>query len=426
VISDVSKLAQSETPRGYVLAFSWTALAEDDRTLQAAHRIARAGNWPEFLAAARDFHVPQQNMVFADVDGNIGFIAAGRVPLRKPENDLKGLAPAPGWDARYDWAGWVPFEELPQAYNPASGQLWSANEKITPPGYRYQISSEWQPPFRANRIAEMLQATPKHSVASFARMQGDIVSLPMRAALPRLLETKPRSAEARQALDLLKGWDGSMAADRPQPLIAWAWWREFTRGLYGDELAGVFRGQWGPRAVFVANVLARNGDHERWCDDVRTPGVETCDDLLATSLDKALADLRVRYGSDPASWRWGRAHVARHEHRPFGRQPLLARWFDIRVPTPGDSYTVNAGRVDFDEEHPFVNRHAASLRAIYDFSDLQKSVFIHSGGQSGNILSPHYSAFTEAWAKGEYVPMVSARALLDAQPHRLLRLVPAQ
>ena len=426
VISDVSKLAQSETPRGYVLAFSWTALAEDDRTLQAAHRIARASNWSEFLAAARDFHVPQQNMVFADIDGNIGFIAAGRVPLRKPENDLKGLAPAPGWDARYDWAGWVPFEDLPQAYNPASGQLWSANEKITPPGYQYQISSEWQPPYRANRIAEMLQATPKHSVASFARMQSDTVSLPVRSALPRLLETKPRSEEARRALELLKGWDGTMAADRPQPLIAWAWWREFTRALYGDELGDVFRAQWGPRAVFVSNVLARTGDHERWCDDVRTPAVETCDDQLAISLDRALADLRMRYGSEPSSWRWGDAHIARHEHRPFGRQALLARWFDIRVPTPGDSYTVNAGRVDFDDERPFVNRHAASLRAIYDFSDLQKSVFIHSGGQSGNILSPHYSAFTGAWAKGEYVPMVSARALLDAQPHRRLRLVPAQ
>ena len=427
VISDVSRLAQAQTPRGYVLAFSWTALAEDDRTLQAAYRIARAGDWPQFLAAARDFHVPQQNMVFADVEGNIGFIAAGRVPVRKPENDLKGLAPAPGWDARYDWAGWVPFEELPQTYNPAGGRLWSANEKITPPGYAHLISSEWAPPFRADRIAELLQATPKHSVASFARMQSDVVSPPMRAALPRLLETKPRSAEARQALESLRRWDGTMSADRPEPVIAWAWWREFTRALYDDELGDVFRAQWGPRAVFVSNVLARNGDHERWCDDIRTAPVETCDELLATSLDKALADLRLRFGTDPSAWRWGGAHYARHEHRPFGRQPLLARWFDIRVPTPGDTYTVNAGRLDFfDEDRPFANRHAASLRAIYDLSDPQKSVFIHSGGQSGNVLSPHYSAFTQAWAKGEYVPMISARAVLDAQPHRLLRLVPAR
>ena len=427
VISDVSRLAQSEAPRGYVLAFSWTALAEDDRTLQAAHRIARANDWSQFLAAARDFHVPQQNMVFADIDGNIGFIAAGRVPLRKPENDLKGLAPAPGWDARYDWAGWVPFDELPQAYNPASGRLWTANEKITPPGYAHLISSEWAPPFRANRIAELLLATPKHSVASFARIQADVVSLPMRAALPRLLETKPRSEEARKALESLRGWDGTMAADRPEPVIAWAWWRELTRALYSDELGGVFRAQWSPRAVFVSHVLARSGDHERWCDDTRTPGVETCDDLLAISLDQALKDLRERFGNDMTAWRWGAAHYARHEHRPFGRQPLLAPWFDIRVPTPGDGYTVNAGRLDFfDEQRPFANRHAASLRAIYDLADLEKSVFIHSGGQSGNVLSPHYSSFTKAWAKGEYVPMVSARAVLDAQSHRRLRLVPAR
>jgi penicillin amidase len=251
--------------------------------------------------------------------------------------------------------------------------------------------------------------------------------LPLRDALPRLLEPQPRSDDARRALESLRRWDGTMAGDRPEPLIAWAWWREFTRALYGDELGDVFRAQWGPRAVFVSNVLARNGDHERWCDDTRTPAVETCDDLLATSLDKALADLRQRYGSDASAWRWDRAHFARHEHRPFGRQPLLARWFDIRVPTPGDAYTVNAGRLDFfDDDRPFSNRHAASLRAIYDLSDPQKSVFIHSGGQSGNVLSTHYSAFSEAWAKGEYVPMVSNRAVLDAQPHRLLRLVPAR
>jgi penicillin amidase len=179
--------------------------------------------------------------------------------------------------------------------------------------------------------------------------------------------------------------------------------------------------------VFVANVLARSGDHERWCDNVRTAAVETCDELLAASLEAALAELRRRYGEDASQWRWGDAHYARHEHRPFGRQPLLARWFDIVVPTPGDTYTVNVGRQDFvDEERPFANRHAASLRAIYDLANPQQSLFIHSGGQSGNVLSQHYRAFAEAWANGEYVPMLSERSMLDRQPHSLLRLVPAR
>ncbi|MGH8706021.1 MAG: penicillin acylase family protein, partial [Burkholderiales bacterium] len=203
VISDVLRPAQELAPRGHVIAFGWTALAEDDRTVQAALKIARARDWDGFLEALRDFHSPPQNIVYADADGNIGFIAAGRVPVRRPENDLKGLAPAPGWLAKYDWDGYIPFEELPRTYNPSSGAIHTANHKITPPGYPHFISAEWQPPYRAERIRELLDALPKHSLSSFARIQGDIVSLAVREALPRLAATRPRGEEARRALALL-------------------------------------------------------------------------------------------------------------------------------------------------------------------------------------------------------------------------------
>lgn len=423
VISDVSRLVQDQVPRGHVVAFAWTALAEDDLTLQAALKFARARDWNGFLEAARDFHSPQQNMVYADRAGNIGFVAAGRVPVRKPDNDLKGLAPAPGWLAKYDWAGYIPFDELPRAYNPAEGVLLTANHKITPPGYARHISSEWQPPYRADRIRSLLQAAPKHDVPSFARIQADAVSLAARELLPRLLDTRPRSEEARRALDLLRKWDGTMAVDRPEPLIAWGWWRELARSLYADELGAAFAGNWLARAPFVASVLA--GEAAAWCDKVGTPAVETCEEALAESLEAALADLRRRYGADMAAWRWGTAHAARSEHRPFGRQPLLARLFDINVPSPGDAYTVNVGRNNLnDEVRPFANRHAASLRAVYDLADLEKSLFIHSGGQSGNVLSEHYAAFSEAWARNEYIPMVADRKAIEAAPHQLLRLAP--
>lgn len=429
VISDVSRAAQDATPRGHVIAFSWTALAEDDRSMQAALKFARAREWDGFLAGARDFHSPQQNIVYADIEGNIGFIAAGRVPHRRPGNDLKGMAPAPGWLARYDWAGTIPFEELPRSFNPPSGALVTANHRITPPGYPHFISSSWEPPFRANRIRQLLDATPKHDVASFARIQADVTSLAMRELLPKLLATRPRSEQARKALELLRKWDGSMASARAEPLIAWAWWRELARAIYADELGEAFRQNWLARAVFLANVLSGEPGPARWCDDVRTPALETCEEqlALALALEAALADLGKRYGADRSRWRWGEAHVARHEHRPFGRQPLLAKLFDIRVPSPGDAYTVNAGRNNFnDEAEPFANRHSASLRAIYDLSNLENSLYIHSGGQSGNILSEHYRAFTEAWAKNEYIPMRAARKTLEAEPHQLLRLVPAR
>jgi len=427
VISDVSRVAQDQAPRGHVIAFSWTALAEDDRSMQAALKFARAREWDGFLAAARDFHSPQQNIVYADIEGNIGFVAAGRVPHRRPGNDLKGMAPAPGWLAKYDWAGTIPFEQLPRSFNPASGAIVTANHRITPPGYPHFISSDWQPPYRADRIQQLLDATPKHSAQSFARIQADVVSLAMRELLPKLLAARPRSEEARKALALLAQWDGAMAPERAEPLIAWAWWRELARAIYSDELGDAFRANWLARAVFLGNVLSGDASHARWCDDLRTPATETCEEILALSLDAALADLAKRYGSDQTRWRWGEAHLARHEHRPFGRQPLLAKLFDITVPSPGDAYTVNVGRSNFnDEVQPFANRHAASLRAIYDLSDLEKSLYIHSGGQSGNILSDHYDAFSKAWAKNEYIPMRAKRKTLEAEPHQLLRLVPAK
>jgi penicillin amidase len=427
VISDVSKAAQDESPRGHVIAFSWTALAEDDRTMQASLGMGRARAWDGFLAAARNFQSPQQNIVYADIEGNIGFVAAGRVPHRKATNDLKGMAPAPGWLAKYDWAGDIPFEQLPRSYNPPSGAIVTANHRITPPGYPHFLSSDWQPPYRADRIQQLLDATPKHNAQSFARMQADVVSLAMRELLPKLLATRPRSEEARKALALLAKWDGAMAADRIEPLIAWAWWRELSRAIYADELGEAFRTNWLSRAVFIGNVLSGDAGLASWCDNTRTPATETCEEVLALSLDAGLADLVKRYGSDQSKWRWGDAHQARHEHRPLGRQPLLARLFDITVPSPGDAYTVNVGRNNLnDEAQPFANRHAASLRAIYDLSDLEKSLYIHSGGQSGNIISDHYKAFSEAWAKNEYIPMRAERKTLDAEPHQLLKLVPAR
>jgi penicillin amidase len=425
VISDVSRAAQEAAPRGHVVALQWTALREDDLTLQSAVKLAQADDWAGFLHALRDFHTPQQNLVYADAKGNIGFVAAGRVPVRKPENDLKGLAPAPGWLAKYDWAGFIPFAELPHAYNPASGQVVTANHRVTPPGYAHFITAEWQPPYRAQRIAELLRALPSHSIGSFARIQGDVVSLPVRELLPRLLETKPASEEARRALRLLGGWDGSMAMERPEPLIAWAWWRELTRAIYADELGEAFRANWLARAQFVTAVLTDREGQGRWCDDVRTPPQERCDALLTAALEAALADLRRRYGDDMPSWRWGTAHPARHAHRPFGRVPSLARWFDIAVPSAGDAYTVNVGRNRLaDEAQPYANTHAASLRAIYDLADLDSSLYIHSGGQSGNVLSPHYRSFAEAWARGDYAPMVIDRAKIEAAGVKRLVLKP--
>ena len=415
VISDVSRAAVDAAPRGYALALAWTALAEDDLTMQAGLKLSQTRDWPAFLAAARELHSPPQSVSYADVDGNIGFIAAGRVPLRKPTNDLHGLAPAPGWDERYDWSGYIPFEALPRAFNPPAGSVVLANHKIVPPRYRHHITYEWQPPFRARRIADLLSKNEKHDLSTFKRMQADTVSLAVRELLPRFTAANPD----HEVVKKLAAWDANMAADRAEPLIMAAWWREFARTLYADELGDAFRPNWAARAVFTGNVLSAQ---PHWCDNVRTPQAESCERLLVDSLETALEDLKARYGSD---WKWGEAHVARHRHRPFTREPWLARLFDISVPSAGDAYTVNAGAMDFHSDaEPFANRHASSLRQIVDLADLQASVFIHSAGQSGHPLSAHYRDFAPAWARGEYVPMVTERSLVEAGGVQRLVLVP--
>lgn len=415
----------------YVISFAWTALRPDDLTLQAGMKIDRARNWQEFLDATKDFGAPQQNMVYADVDGNIGFVAPARVPIRKPDNDLKGLAPAPGWDARYDWAGFIPFDQLPRQYNPASGRVVTANQKIVGSDYPYFLTSEWTLPYRADRINALLDARPKQSVESFAGIQKDTVSLAARELLPLVRRLAPRSDRQKAALDTLLGWNGDMGENRPEPLIFNAWMRETSRRIFADELGdALMKDYWEQRNVHqvMVNVLKNKDGQARWCADVtkgKAGARQSCDDVLSAALDAALDELEQRYGKDMSTWRWGNAHVALSAHRPFDKVGLLASFFDIRVPTSGDNYTVNVGRYDLsDEKEPFVSRHAASLRAIYDLSNLENSRFIQSTGESGNVFSPLYRNFVQRWADVRYIPMETRRAEVEKDRIGLLTLKP--
>ncbi|OWW21374.1 penicillin acylase family protein [Noviherbaspirillum denitrificans] len=415
----------------YVVSFAWTALRPDDLTLQAGLKFTQAQNWEQFLDGARDFGSPQQSMVYADVDGNIGFVAPARVPVRKPENDLKGLAPAPGWDARYDWAGFIPFEELPRKFNPAPSRIMTANHKIVDADYPHFLTSEWTLPYRARRIDALLDAKERHSLDSFAAIQKDHVSLAAQEILPVLRTTVPRSERAKAALQSLAGWNGEMDANRAEPLIFTAWMRMASKQIFLDELGeALMKDYWEQRNVHrpMVNVLTNKDGQGRWCNDVTVAvknGRQGCGDVLAASLDAALADLEQRYGPDMAKWRWGEAHAAHSEHRPFSKVDLLAKYFDLRIPTPGDTFTVNVGRHNLrDEKAPFTNHHAASLRALYDLSNLENSRFIHSTGQSGNVLSPHYRDFMQRWAEVRYLPMKTRREDVEKEKLGVLTLQP--
>jgi len=426
VISDHLPAAAEAAGVSHVLSFAWTALRPDDRTASAGLMLARAGNWAEFLAAAELFHAPQQNVVYADIDGNIGFIAPARVPLRRADNDIKGMMPAPGWDARYDWQGFIPFNELPRAFNPANGRIVTANHKIVPDSYPHHISVEWAEPYRARRIEQLLAARPTHSLQSFMDLQADTRSLMVDEMLPLLVAAPPVNERAARAIAMIKAWDGNMAGNRPEPLIVKAWLRELGPLIYRDELGpDLFAAARGERPLFVLNVLRDVDGQSRWCDDATTGAKSPCAALIARALDQALTDLERRYGADAANWKWDEAHAAVGEHRPFSRVKLLQPLFEVRVPTPGDTYSVNVGRHDNrNEAEPFANRHAAALRAIYDFADLDRSLWMHSTGQSGNRLSPFYGNLAKRWAKVEYLPMSMRRADAEAGQTGTLVLQP--
>jgi penicillin amidase len=392
----------------YAIAMRWTALDPDPGTVDASIGFNTATSVAGFIAAAAGYVAPMQNMVVADRDGHIGYVAAGRVPLRKPENDLKGQVPSPGWDARYDWDGWIEPTATPREVDPPRGWIATANQRIHAPDYPHYITNEWAPPYRYQRIEQLLAATPRHDMESLRRMQSDGVSLATRRLLPFLKNAKSDHPLAAAAQRELAAFDGTMAADKAAPLIFWAWARQLAQGLFADEIGPVLWERAGRSfREAMENVLERNDAW--WCDDKTTPAVETCQQQVNAAYTRALDELQQLQGADVAAWQWGRAHVARSEHRPFSRIKALAHWFELRTPVGGDTYTINVSRVnlrpDVTTGETYLDEHGPSLRALYDLGDPSQSRFMHSTGQSGIVFSPLYRSFVGRWRNVEYVPV---------------------
>jgi penicillin G amidase len=429
VISGTSKAAEGLIPAGYVISLGWTGLLDGDTTAAANRAQQFAHDWPSFLEAVKLFTTPQQSMVFADVAGNIGMIAAARVPIRKAANKLHGLAPSPGWNADYDWDGFIPVDELPKTYNPAQQSIATANNKIVADDYKPILAHEWAAPFRVNRINELIVATPKHSMASMQALQGDTHSGYAKQMLPLLLVPEPKSPRAAAARQLLKSWDANARAQDAAPLIFAQWMRELTKRIYADELGtDLFDRAWDQRAIFMFNTLSNSTNAQgAWCDNITTSQKETCANQIADALDEAVAQLQVQYGVDINKWAWGDAHVALSEHRPFAQFGALFEYFNIRRAVPGDSFTVNVGGYRIaNKTAPFAANHAASMRAIYDFSDLENSVFMHSTGQSGNRFSPYYDSLADRWAANEMLRIPTAREKVQTSQIGSIKLLPSQ
>ncbi len=378
VVSDFS----DALPEGW--AVESPAFRDDDRTAEALGGVNRAQNWPEFIAALRNFHSPQQNIVYADRTGRIGIVTPGRVPDRRGGFDVS---------EKTTWSRLIPFDRLPHRAAPLSGRIVNANNRLVDETYRYYLGREWEAPYRAIRIHELLNAQADH-----ATVQNDTVSLSARELLPHLLAAVPDMR--------LRAWDGDMDRHRPEPLIYMAWMREAMRAVFADELGPLFDDWWAYRPLVLRRALL---DRPAWCDDIRTKPKETCKDRLALAHRRAVAFLQNRYGSETPPW--GEAHRARFSHPVAGRIPLLGSLLNRETATSGGPTTVNRGGSRFrDEGDPFRHGHGAGYRAIYDLEDLDRSRFIQAVGQSGNPFSPHYDDLVELWRDGAYITLDPARA----------------
>ena len=410
--------------RGYVISLKAPWLREDDTTSDAFYLLNRARNWQDFRAALKYWQAPLQNVIYADVDGNIGYQVPGRVPIRKKGT---GWLPAPGWSDDYAWTGFIPFDKLPRLYNPAGRYIVNANNRIVGKDYPYFLSHGWGGYFRARRIVDLIEITGKHTPASFAKIQGDHLSLAARTLAPMIVRALARHTAARRAKALLRGWDFRMGRSKAEPLIFMAWVRAFGRILIaGGRPSGTPPPRGAPRALGIGVVVRLMKTNSPLCDLASTPAKETCAAIAGRALDAALTVLTDRYGEDVAAWRWGAAHRAHMSHRTFTFFPVLRDMFDLKIAADGGQQTVNKAQAPISgKPGNFDARSGPGIRAIFTFDDLSKSQFIIATGQSGNPYSPWYGSQLGQWANIKYIQFRPDRKSLEARNSGVLTLQPA-
>jgi penicillin G amidase len=390
--------------------------------------VNAAQNWDEFQRAFANLDAPGQNVVYADVDGNIGYHTTGKVPIRAAGD---GSLPVGGADNAHEWVSYIPFEKLPSIYNPPSGIIGTANGRIAPDGYPNSISMEWEAPWRTARIYHVLESGRQFSAADMFALQTDIQSEAILFAAERLVyavdhSSKP-SARAKQAADLMRSWDGRMLATSAAPTIAENAIGELRRLLLEPKLgmapsesrkdadSELYLGteknavdwktySWLQRSVWMENILLHRP--KRWLPD-KYPNY---DELLTAAVEAAVNHPQAP--QDLASWRWGAFNAVEIQHPILGKIPIVRRWSGPGVQEQsGSGYTVKA----------VTRHHGPSERFTANLADLDQSTLNVVTGQGGNFLSPYYMDQWKAWYEGTTFTLpFTAKAVEAARAHRLV------
>jgi penicillin amidase len=417
----ITELIPGETRK---IALRWTL--QDGEGL-VFFDVDTARNWEEFRKAFSAFYAPGQNVMYADVDGHIGYQATGRVPIRALGD---GSLPVNGSDDAHEWKSWIPFDEMPHVYDPPSGILATANGRIAPDGYKYSISTEWDAPWRTDRIYRVLESGKKFAPADMLSLQMDISSTYDRFCADKFVSAIDHAANAsdraKRAAEILRDWDGRMSADSAAPTIETKARQELVRLLLEPRLGAASDGpnravlswksyRWGMSSVWLENVLTRQP--VRWLP----PGYSDYGSLLTAAVEtvvKQSGSNSVDVGksssgapSDLNRWNWGKNYSLEIRHLVLSQVPLVGRFSGTGLhPLSGSGYTVKA----------VSNVHGASERATWDFSDFDKSTLNLVTGESGIFLSPYYMDQWTAWYGGStFVFPFSSSAVKQHRAHEM-------
>ncbi|RAY10632.1 penicillin acylase family protein [Actinomadura craniellae] len=411
LISDVMDDART-AGRGAAVALRWTAL-DPGRTADAIVKLNTARDWTSFREAAKSFEVPAQNLVYADVDGNIGYQAPGRIPVRRKGD---GTWPVPGWTGEHEWTGDVPFDELPTAYNPAAGYIVTANNAAAGPKAR-QLTKDWAYGYRAARIDELLKGPAKLDLAAMSRIQSDTRNGFAPVLVPHLRRV------GGSGTDLLAGWDFTQPAGSAPAAYYNAVWRRLLLATFNDELPDGARPDGNDRWFEVVRALL-DRPADPWWDDVRTPGVkETRDDMLRRAVREGYAEVRDRLGDDPGEWRWGDLHTLKLSNDTFGSSGIApVEWLFNRGPLRVGGGFAIVDATAWDAQSGYEVTAVPSMRMVVDLADFDRSRWINLTGASGHAFHANYWDQAVLWARGETIPMRSRPAAVRAAATHTLTL----
>jgi penicillin amidase len=422
IINDVAAGVEQEWSYGWEpLAYSWTAL-EPGTIHKSLLRLNRAQNWDEFRDALQYWDVAGENAVYADVDGNIGYQATGRYPIRTRSD---GTMPVPGWTGEFEWDEFIPYEQLPSVFNPPEGYIATANNAVVGADYPYLIGVDWDRGYRALRLVELLEADASISVQDLQTIQRDSNSLYAQDILHHFLSLQPTDETQRKALDILRAWDGREDRDSAGAAIFETLRLQLVSNMFADELGEQLLGRASEQALFLAARNMLNEPDSAWFDNTQTSEIEGREQILVQTLEETIDELLDTLGKDPASWRWGDLHQATFESLTLGQSGIAPiEWIFNRGPYEVDGGLETLFRSRYNINEPFGVIALSSYLQIVDLDDMSRSLSMHTTGQSGHPFNTHYDDMIDPWRNHQYHPMLWYRAQVETAAESHLQLMP--